>query len=88
MIGLRRKEGYRKNWGPPEAGLLTSRESQVLRMAAEGGGDKGIAECLGISVQTVKVHMSNIREKLGVRRRMEAVALLNSDFPRPEARAS
>ncbi len=88
MQGIKRIEGYRKKWGSPMVVLLTSRESQVLRLAAEGNGNQEIAECLGISLQTVKVHMSNIFEKLGVSRRMEAVALLNSDFPRPEARAS
>lgn len=88
MIGLRRIEGYRKNWGPPEAGLLTSRESQILRLAAEGRRDQGIAECLGISVQTVKVHMSNIREKLGVNCRMEAVSLLSSGSQCRETQSS
>jgi DNA-binding NarL/FixJ family response regulator len=56
------------------AGLLTPREQVVLRMAAEGLANKEIARCLKISECTVKNHMHNVLDKMGARRRGEAVA--------------
>src|SRR5689334_20584961 len=46
---------------------LTSREMEVLRLAAEGLGNKEIAETLGISVKTVEFHKHAIYERLSVR---------------------
>jgi DNA-binding CsgD family transcriptional regulator len=66
-------EGYRRKWGPPETQLLTPREEQILRLVAEGLDNQAIARCLGISICTVKIHLANIFEKLGVNRRREAV---------------
>jgi DNA-binding CsgD family transcriptional regulator len=43
-------------------------------MAAEGLPNKEIARCLGISGCTVKNHMHNVLDKMGARRRGEAVA--------------
>jgi len=61
-----------------ETGLseeITSRETDVLRMVAEGLVNKDIATCLGISEHTVKFHISSILDKLGASTRTEAVAL-------------
>jgi NarL family two-component system response regulator YdfI len=52
---------------------LTSREVEVLRLMAEGFGNKEIASRLGISDHTVKFHISSILAKLGASSRTEAV---------------
>jgi DNA-binding NarL/FixJ family response regulator len=54
---------------------LTSRELQVLRLAAMGMQNKEIAEALDITLETVKVHIKNVLSKLGARDRTEAFAL-------------
>lgn len=58
----------------PKAPALTHREDQVLRLLDMGLSNQEIADRLGISVRTVKNHVHHILEKLGVRRRGEAVA--------------
>jgi len=52
---------------------LTSRERQILQMAAEGLANKEIAGQLQISEHTVKYHLSTLYSKLGVSSRTEAV---------------
>ena len=54
---------------------LTTREIEVLRMMAEGLGNKQIASRLGISDHTIKFHTSSILDKLGASSRTEAVTL-------------
>jgi DNA-binding NarL/FixJ family response regulator len=54
---------------------LTAREIEVLRMMAEGFGNREIASRLGISDNTVKFHISSILGKLGASSRTEAVTL-------------
>jgi DNA-binding NarL/FixJ family response regulator len=57
----------------PAEGTLTAREVEIVRMVAQGLRNKAIAERLGISEGTVKVHLHNIYEKLGVDGRLELV---------------
>jgi len=54
---------------------ITSRETEVLRMLAEGLANKEIGARLGISEHTVKFHISSILDKLGAATRTEAVTL-------------
>jgi DNA-binding NarL/FixJ family response regulator len=55
--------------------ILTPRETEVLRMIADGLGNKDIASRLKISDHTVKFHISAILAKLGASNRAEAVTL-------------
>jgi DNA-binding NarL/FixJ family response regulator len=51
---------------------LTPRELEILRLAAEGLTNAGIAEQLWVTEQTVKFHLSNTYRKLGVANRTQA----------------
>lgn len=59
--------------GAATADLLTARELEIVRMVAQGLRNKVIAERMAISEGTVKVHLHNIYEKLGVDGRLELV---------------
>ena len=65
--------------GPPERpardeeAILTGRELEILRLAAQGLSNARIAERLYVSVRTVQVHLTHIFNKLGVGSRTEAV---------------
>lgn len=57
---------------PESPESLTGRETDVLRLLAEGKANKEIALALSIGVKTVKTHVSNILAKLGVQSRTQA----------------
>jgi DNA-binding NarL/FixJ family response regulator len=54
---------------------LTGRELDVLVLLAAGQTNKQIATTQDVSLNTVKFHIRNLYEKLGVRSRSQAVAL-------------
>ena len=54
--------------------LLSEAQLAVLRSAAKGLANKGIADDLCISVNTVKTHLRHIYKALGVDHRSDAVA--------------
>jgi two-component system nitrate/nitrite response regulator NarL len=58
----------------PNAPALTARESEVLALAAAGQSGPQIGRELQVSPATVKTHLKNIYEKLGVTDRAAAVA--------------
>ncbi len=64
---------------PTLSGRLTRREHEVLNLLAEGLKWVQIAERLVISPKTVATHVGNIRRKLGVTSRAEAIAVAYRD---------
>ena len=69
MTKLVRREGKAREI----AALLTPREIEVVRLVANGLSNKVLAEKLFIAEGTVKIHLHNIYEKMGVNRRAELV---------------
>ncbi len=57
---------------PESPESLTDRETDVLRLLAQGCANKEIATALQIGEKTVKTHVSNILAKLGVHSRTQA----------------
>jgi DNA-binding NarL/FixJ family response regulator len=57
---------------PDSPETLTERETEVLRLLAQGQANKEIARNLHIGEKTVKTHVSNILAKLGVQSRTQA----------------
>jgi len=58
-----------------EALGLTPREIEILELIAEGLSNREIAERVFVSENTVKTHSSRVFDKLGARRRTQAVQL-------------
>ena len=59
------------NLGNAVSTEFTDRELEVLRELVEGGSNKEIADRLGISERTVKMHVTNMIQKTGFRSRLE-----------------
>lgn len=53
---------------------LTSREREIVAMVADGSSNRELASRLGLAEDTVKHHVSNIFDKLGVSNRTELAA--------------
>jgi len=68
IVGLGRKssEGEAKE-------KLTPREVEILRLAASGMSNKDIANAVFLNVRTVKAHLTNIFNKMGVGSRTDAI---------------
>ncbi len=73
LFGLRRIPDPAGN--PQAQGELgiSARELEVLRELAAGHSSKEIARRLDVSPNTVKTHVSRLLDKLGARRRTEAI---------------
>lgn len=56
-----------------EVALLTPRQWEILRVAASGKSTKEMANLLGLSTLTMKNHLGNIYQRLGVGSMLEAV---------------
>ncbi|RCS58490.1 helix-turn-helix transcriptional regulator [Parvibium lacunae] len=60
---------------------LSLREREVLKWIREGKTNREISDIMGLSFKTIKNHVENILEKLGVANRAEAVAkAVSQDF--------
>ena len=57
-------------------GILTKREREVFELLIKNNSTKDIAEILKISEKTVRNHISNVIQKLGVKGRSGAVVEL------------
>jgi DNA-binding NarL/FixJ family response regulator len=55
--------------------MLTTREVEIVQLIASGQSNRDVADGLSISESTVKVHVSNIMEKLGASDRTDAVVI-------------
>jgi DNA-binding NarL/FixJ family response regulator len=52
---------------------LSERENEILTLLGEGRAVNGIAKALGITPQTVRVHLGNAMRKLGLKNREAAI---------------
>ena len=57
-------------------GILTKREKEVFDLLIKNNSTKDIADILNISEKTVRNHISNVIQKLGVKGRSSAVVEL------------
>jgi len=76
IIELLRTEGEhqeKKRNAQSALSQLTPREVEVVRVLAEGLSDKEVADRLCIASKTVRVHVTNILDKLGLESRLQLV---------------
>ena len=52
---------------------MSARESEVLRLMAEGNSARSAAAVLGLSVKTVEAHKFNFMRKLGLHNRAQVI---------------
>lgn len=55
----------------PRPEILSPREREVIRLVVFGRRNAEVAQTLSISEATVKKHLSNVFEKLGIHRRRQ-----------------
>lgn len=60
--------------GDPLTAMLSRREREILELLARGCANKEIAQQLSLSIETVRVHLRHIYDKLHVRSRTQAIA--------------
>jgi DNA-binding NarL/FixJ family response regulator len=65
--------GLIERLGEEPDGALSEREIEILVLAARGHSNDQIAEELHLAPATVKRHLANVYQKIGVRSRSEAV---------------
>lgn len=65
--------GRNSNPGLTKAGTLSERETEVLRLIAQGYSNKEIAAQFDLSVKTIEAHKANAMLKLGLGSRVEIV---------------
>ena len=73
LLGLLGRKMVQPMPAPEPAKLLTARERDILSCLAKGNSSTEIAEKFNISTLTVRTHIRNLNDKLGVHSRLEAV---------------
>jgi DNA-binding CsgD family transcriptional regulator len=64
--------------------LITAREAEILLLILQGANNKDIARKLFISASTVRNHIYNIYQKLGVRNKIELINRISKDAPKKD----
>lgn len=60
---------------PARRAILTKRERDCLMLSGKGNSEKQVAQQLDISPNTVRVHIENIKRKLGASNKSHAIIL-------------
>ena len=78
----RERETGRQAHGKCSIGALTPREAAIALLVSEGLPDKLVARQLNLAESTVKCHLHNIYEKLGIPNRtaLSALAITHRDL--------
>jgi DNA-binding NarL/FixJ family response regulator len=66
---------------PVRGAELTDREREVLELVTKGMANKQIATALDISERTVKAHLGNIFQRIGVADRTSAAMWAQRNLP-------
>ncbi|HKV63987.1 MAG TPA: response regulator transcription factor [Candidatus Acidoferrum sp.] len=74
-VPVPKAEQFCPNEAKREELAITPREMEILELIARGMSNREIAEKLFVSENTVKTHSSRVFDKLGARRRTQAVQL-------------
>lgn len=74
-VGIDLADGAKTAQSFPAMESLSTRESQVLQLLANGFSNRGIADSLFVSEATVKTHLRNINAKLGTHSRTQAISI-------------
>jgi two-component system nitrate/nitrite response regulator NarL len=75
--------GEKPSIGPDKLSSLTPREKEIVRLIVGGASNKQVASALDISERTVKGHLSNVFQKLGVTDRLKLVLYVTDGKPAP-----
>ena len=73
MLGRGLERVLHRNGSTPPESTLTPREREIVKLVSEGLRNREIASRLSISEGTVKIHLHNVYDKLGVDGRLELV---------------
>lgn len=76
---------HRAGAAGPTPRALTEQERRVVAELARGHSNRQIARALGLSEHTIKFHLKNVFNKLGVRSRTQVILHAASASSRPVA---